>query len=65
MTDYEKLKILLGEFGVEFAESVSEYNGRKLVHCVHGMKKVSGYPRFGTCFEFHPNGTFIEMGAWE
>lgn len=59
LSDLEKLKRLLTEFGVEFTE-----NGTALI-CEEGSKKVTGYSGFVTEFTFDSGGKFVEMGAYE
>jgi len=63
MTDYDKLKALLTEFGVGFTEI--EEDGNKVIHCEEGDVKITGYGMFYTTFDFTPEGKFIKMGAWE
>lgn len=63
MTDYEKLKQLLTEFGVEFEES--EGVRSKIITTTEGSRKVDGYNSFYTAFEFNEDGVFLGMGAWE
>ena len=60
MTDKDKLKDLLTEFGVEFK---LDEDGD--VKCKEGKRGVTGYSWFYTTFEFHECGTFKQMGAWE
>jgi len=64
MTDYEKLKALLTEFGVGFVVEEDE-KGEKYIECNCESKKVTGYSFFYTLFEFDKDGKFIHMGAWE
>lgn len=59
MTDLQKLKLLLKNFGVEFEE------GDSVIVCTEGSKKVGGYPLFYTKFEFNKAGQFEGMGAYE
>ena len=59
MTDKQKLKSLLKEFGVEFKESDDG------IVCSEGSKKVKGYISFYTVFEFDNIGHFENMGAYE
>lgn len=61
MTDLEKLKALLTEFGVGFEEDKENH----LVRCDEGAEKVLGYAGFMTIFRFTAEGLFIDMGAWE
>jgi hypothetical protein len=66
MTDYEKLKALLTEFGVEFRFVEEEGDCKeKFIECFSGDNKVTGYSGFYTSFGFDRSGKFIEMGAWE
>ena len=68
MTDYEKLKNLLTEFGIEFIEEsynhwlLGEVNG---LTCRVGKNKIIGERRFQTDFKFKYNGSFIEMEVLE
>ena len=64
MTDYEKLKALLTEFGVGFKE-VEHGSGARSIECHCEDSKITGYSCFYTSFEFNNEGKFIEMGAWE
>lgn len=63
MTDYEKLKKLLAEFGVGYFEMC--YENKKIIQTDEGQEKVTGYIMFYTAFEFTDEGEFIQMGAWE
>ena len=67
MTDYEKLKNLLTEFGVKFKECSDEKYVNIVCAYPYVMKnsKISGYTGFYTKFIFNFHGKFIEMGAWE
>ncbi len=62
MTDYEKLKALLTEFGVGFVDEPS-FDGR--VVCYEGDEKIEGFRGYYTEFHFSADGRFINMGAWE
>ena len=69
MTDREKLKALLDEWGVpyledQFSEQPSVTVGRSL-RGLPESGKVTGYRRFFTDFEFDDVGSFVRMGAWE
>jgi len=80
MTDYEKLKSLLKDFGVKYEEEIDteiiEYSTDKIL-CDKGKSiivnemnndyngKVTGYSMFFTTFDFTEEGKFIQMGAWE
>jgi hypothetical protein len=59
MSDFEKLKALLTEFGVGFGE------GQWRIVCESGGEKVTGYSGLFTEFTFDGDGSFIEMGAYE
>ena len=64
MTDQEKLKKLLIEFGVEFTEDGG--GDEWWIDCEEGDRKVGGYNCFYTRFTFKKeDGSFISMGAWE
>jgi len=63
MTDLEKLKALLTEFGVGFG--VICENQRRVVTCSESADKVEGYPNFYTSFVFDVRGKFMHMGAYE
>lgn len=68
MTDLDKLKALLTEFGVEFCEEaahVTSAPAATLIECRDGSKGVAGYPGFMTEFAFDRSGKFISMGAYE
>lgn len=62
-TDYEKLKQLFTEFGVEFTEI--ETGNMKIIKTEQGDNKVTGHIMFYTEFSFDNDGKFLEMGAWE
>lgn len=64
MTDLEKLKALLTDFGVEF-ECDTDCKRQTFITCREGAKKVDGYGNFYTSFIFNEDGTFNYMGAWE
>lgn len=63
MTDYEKLKQLLTDFGVGFVEGIDAANN-PYIRCGERGTKISGYVGFFTDFSFDKEGTFIEIGAW-
>jgi hypothetical protein len=64
MTDIEKLRGLLSDFGVEFEERDEDFY--RYVTCTEGGHKVDGYSMFYTEFQFDKDtGRFIGMGAWE
>jgi len=66
VTDLEKLKALLTEFGVGFETRRSVQTcGGIVVECREGATKVAGNPYFFTAFDFDAQGKFIEMGAYE
>lgn len=63
MTDIEKLKALLHEFGVPYEETCGD---AIYVSVKEGAAAtVSGYFMFCTIFEFDLGGKFLRMGAWE
>ena len=59
MTDKDKLKSLLEEFGVGFDDDGED------VICEQGMEKVVGYTSFFILFEFDKEGNFVQIGSWE
>lgn len=64
MTDYEKLKTLLIEFGVEFLEehySHPKFGSIESITCRVGNKKVSGWKGLESEFKFKPDQTFLEL----
>jgi hypothetical protein len=65
MTDLDKLKTLLTEFGVGFEEDYDPQHIRTFIQCKEGFDKVRGYSLFYTLFEFDIDGNFTEMGAYE
>ncbi|HEX20688.1 MAG TPA: hypothetical protein ENG78_07715 [Acidiferrobacteraceae bacterium] len=73
MTDRDKLKKLLTEFGVGFEERSNDNTpydpyrnvGDSLIICKEGENKIGGYFTFFTEFVFHEDGSFKQMGAWE
>lgn len=62
MNDYEKLKLLLIEFGIGFDEYDDEY---KVISIETGKAKVGGYSGFSVEYSFSKDGKFIEMEIWE
>ena len=62
MTDYEKLKLLLTEFGVGFDESENEF---KIISLIEGGTKVGGYTGFYVDYKFSKDGKFIGVNIWE
>jgi hypothetical protein len=67
VTDLEKLTSLLDEWEVPYHRlqsgiAVGDY---LYPQKAESSPKVVGYPGFYTAFHFAPDGTFIEMGAWE
>lgn len=70
LTDLEKLKQLLEQFGVGYTEErIEKYRDdgkpRTFIKCECGDKKVEGYGGFVTLFEFDADGEFLVMGAYE
>jgi hypothetical protein len=72
MTDKEKLKALLTEFGIGFTEPVAEECQNNIMGIViekgnveEGHEKVTGYYGFSAEFEFDAEGKFIQVGVWE
>ena len=63
MTDLDKLKGLLSEFGVGYS-SIQEGNVDSIV-CTAGAKRVDGHIDFYAEYEFTSEGAFINMGVWE
>jgi hypothetical protein len=71
VTDRDKLKSLLDEWGVPYSEDVetglpviileadSQYQN------VPGRNKIAGYASFVTHFTFDENGGFLHVGIWE
>ena len=64
MTDIEKMKALLTDFGVEF-ECATDSKQQTFITCYEGAKKVRGYGSFYTSFISNEDGTFNYIGAWE
>jgi hypothetical protein len=64
MTDYEKLKALLTEFGVEFAEHKSIGETLNWISCTNGDEMVCGFGEGYTDFNFDKDGKFIGMGVY-
>lgn len=69
MTDIEKLKALLQEFGVPYDEKTYDDSSAPAEHYVNvregAADTVDGYCMFFTAFVFSAEGKFIRMGAWE
>lgn len=76
MSDLDKLKQLLDEFGVGYEElEREEYTPRTTEDVIHdvvmlnleqGFEKVSGFYGFFVIFVFKKEtGDFIEVGVWE
>ena len=62
MTDFEKMKSLLDEFGVGYALESAEDDNR--ITCQYNHEKVIGYC-FYTEFIFDKHGKFLNIGIWE
>jgi hypothetical protein len=67
MTDYEKLKALLTDFGVGFTEGIVEGGHLGITLEADGKveNKVTGYAFYYTEFVFTKDGAFKEVGIWE
>ena len=67
MTDLEKLKALLDEFGVGYScqQGTRDFATGHSLSCDQGNAKVDGYYGFCTEFEFCADGRFVRMGAFE
>ncbi len=63
MTDYEKLRAMLTEFGVECTVNLSMTSVTITIQ--EGGSKVDGHEGCYTEFLFGADGKFISMGAWE
>ena len=63
MTDYDKLKSILDEFGVGYKEE-PDYD-KQYIMCIEGESKIKGCGMFYTYFEFNSNDSFDHMGAGE
>jgi hypothetical protein len=64
MSDYDKLKELLAEFGVGFIETKELGRLEKRIRCEPFSPKIDGLSGLFTDFEFTEDGAFIRMGAW-
>jgi hypothetical protein len=62
MTDMEKLKALLDQWGVPYTE---EEKSVTVQRTAEDHPKISGYRWFLTRFEFTRHGDFSAIGAWE
>ena len=67
MTDIEKLRCLLREFGVGFNDLQFKFNEvASSVECLaREHAKVEGYSGFAVNFNFDIDGKFIGVGIWE
>ncbi len=73
MTDLEKLKNLLDEFGIVYEEAPSENippnfrseKGTDIIISSEDGPKNLGHFGFYTDFAFDKDGKFVEMGSWE
>lgn len=76
MTDYNKLKQLLSEFGIGFIEEplteTKFYQANdvkikfiKTIRLEVGNEKIDGYSGFSSEFYFDEHDKFIEVGIWE
>jgi hypothetical protein len=70
VTDQQKLTDLLTGWDVHY-EVHQKKDGNTAVFVLDSLNddnqtdKVTGYTGFFTKYVFSPDGTFIEMGAWE
>ena len=71
MTDIDKLKKLLTDFGVGFDvkhNDIPFHRNNEVttsIFCEQGNNKVDGYMGFFTYFQFDKDGKFAMMGAGE
>jgi len=66
MTDYDKLKNLLTEFGIGFEEHLGGVKGEtKYLLCTEGSAKIEGYTFFFASFDFDVDGKFEKMEVGE
>jgi len=63
VSDFEKMKALFTEFGIEF--EVVEKEEFDNIFLDAGKKKVEGYNGFFTYFKFNKDGTFRSAGLYE
>lgn len=59
MTDFEMLRKLLDQWGVEY-----EHDKTSLT-LTAGARRVGGYACFYSNFVFDSKGKFVEIGIWE
>jgi hypothetical protein len=63
MTDYEKLKELLVEFGLDFEHVL--YYPDKAIRLTAGSRKMCAYCNLYTEYLFNSEGEFIEVGIYD
>ena len=62
MTDLQKLKDLLDDYGVGYQQSsIGEW---EIISMRYGDRKVGGYVGFGLEFNFTSDGSFHVIGAY-
>lgn len=63
MNDLNRLLALLDDFGVEYHRSHTvDY---EIVSMRHGDRKIGGCPGYGLEFNFHRDGSFQVIGAYD
>lgn len=71
MTDLDKLKSLLDEWGTPYIEDTEDGETAVILEAdsqyqdIPGKGKVVGYGSFVTHFTFDENGGFLHVGIWE
>ena len=75
MTDFEKVKALFDELGIEHSDRLSwesderrakiAESGDRFIILQEGNRKISGYCGFWCQFVFDAHGKLIEVGIWE
>lgn len=67
MTDIEKLKALLKEFGIEYKETLCTSNNEEVTEIKIGERigNTEGYIWFFCYFIFKKDGKFDSVGVWE
>lgn len=66
MTDKDRLKSMLEDFGIGFKDDDSQvYYPNSIIICKEGFDKVHAHSDFYAYFEFKPDGKFMHMGIYE
>lgn len=64
-TDYEKLKMLFNEFGINYDSYIENNKHIISLQAPDKKGKINGYIGFTAIFNFNQHDKFLDVGIWE